>query len=97
MPSRVDDNQKQVTDDLRTMGYSVWLTHELGKGAPDMVVGKGDINLLVELKRDDKSKLNADEERFHSRWQGPIMVARSAGEVHAEMQRLLNREQYGKM
>lgn len=69
---RIDNNQKQVTNELRSLGFSVTLTHEIGKGFPDMVVGFGGVNYMVELKNNDKAKLTNDEQEFAWLWNGQV-------------------------
>lgn len=84
----VDANQPVVTEELRARGYSVWLTHALGKGGPDMVVGCPGVNLLVELKINKKQELTDDEITFRNKWNGPMMTATSSDEIHGYMVRL---------
>lgn len=84
----VDANQPVVVDELRAMGYSVMMTHALGQGKPDFIVGAPGVNLLCELKRDKKAKLTDAEMQFRATWKGPLMTAISAQQVHEYMQRL---------
>lgn len=88
----VDANQRDENDKLRQMGYSVSVTSELGRGRQDVIVGSGGrsgVNLLVEWKLHEKSKLTRAEQKFHDSWKGPLIVAKTATDVHTEMQRLL--------
>ena len=48
--ARVDSNQKDIVSQLRKIGCSVLHTHQLGKGAPDIIVGYDLRNYLVEIK-----------------------------------------------
>jgi hypothetical protein len=84
----VDANQPAVVAELRAMGYSVMLTHQLGEGKPDMVVGAPGVALLVELKLTKKSALTDDELRFRETWKGPLMTAVSSLQIHEYMCRL---------
>lgn len=86
--ARVDANQPAENEKLRQMGYSVQVTSMLGCGKQDIIVGQSWANLLVEWKLNEKSALTDDEEKFHRDWKGPLIVATSAEQVHAEMQRL---------
>ena len=54
--ARVDANQKKIVSQLREIGCSVLHTHQLGKGAPDIIVGYNNLNYLVEIKDGDKPK-----------------------------------------
>ena len=76
---KVDANQKEIVDALRQVNCSVCLTHMVGRGFPDLVVGYHDIktgepkNLLMEVKTED-GKLNELEKEFHKDWKGPVVV-----------------------
>ena len=86
---KVDKNQKEIVRTLRALGYSVRHTHIIGKGFPDIVIGKFGMNLLVEIKQEGES-LTEDEIKFFDEWRGNAMVGRSAEEIHEEFMR-----QYG--
>lgn len=72
--ARVDANQKEIVQELRKRGISVLHTHQLGKGAPDIIVGYMNSNYLIELKDGNKSKsqqrLTKDELDFSLKWRG---------------------------
>mgnify|MGYP003636766495 FL=1 len=76
--ARVDANQKKIVSQLREIGCSVLHTHQLGKGAPDIIVGYNNLNYLVEIKDGDKpkaqQKLTPDEVKFQSEWKGNYYV-----------------------
>jgi Holliday junction resolvase len=75
-----DANQKQIVRELRAAGFTVRHTHTIGKGFPDLVVGKNGMNLLVEVKRAGKT-LTADEREFFETWQGHVIIATCAEDV----------------
>ena len=79
--ARVDANQKKIVSQLREIGCSVLHTHQLGKGAPDIIVGYKGKNYLIEIKDGDKplaqQKLTLDEIKFQAEWQGQYHVANS--------------------
>lgn len=83
--ARVDDNQKTLTEQLRSAGFSVALTHTVGKGFPDMVVGFAGHNVLVEIKDPDKPpskrRLTEDELKWHENWKGLVIVAETIDDV----------------
>ena len=85
---RTDANQKAVVAELRQRGYSVMLTQQLGKGRSDFVVGAPGVNLLVELKTDEKQVLTPDELDFHREWKGPLLRAETADQI-ADYMKLL--------
>lgn len=84
--ARVDNNQAEIVQALRQMGYSVLLLHMVGKGCPDILIGKHGVNLLVELKdpikyRRDGHDLTPDEAVFHEEWQGMAIIACSVEQI----------------
>ena len=83
---RTDSNQSQVVDDLRKLGISVAITSNLGDGFPDLLLGYGFKNLLVELKDGDNKppsacKLTDDEIDWHEAWRGEAIVANNVDEI----------------
>lgn len=82
---KVDANQSKVVSALRQCGFSVAITSMVGNGFVDLIVGKNGINLLVELKDEDKPpsqrKLTPDEEKFHGSWRGKVIVANNIDDI----------------
>ncbi len=78
-PKRVDSNQKQIVQSLRKLGFSVAITSMVGKGFPDIVVGRHGVNYLFELKDGNKpascQKLTLWEADFFATWKGKVEVA----------------------
>ena len=85
---KVDLNQQEIVRDLRALGYSVRHTHTIGKGFPDIVIGRHGRNLLVEIKRKGEP-LTADERDFFAEWRGVAFIGHDAEEVHAHFMKLL--------
>ncbi len=83
--ARVDANQKEIVQELRKRGISVLHTHQLGKGAPDIIVGYMNSNYLIELKDGNKSKsqqrLTKDELDFSLKWSGSYAVCNSLEQI----------------
>ena len=83
--ARVDANQKEIVQELRKRGISVLHTHQLGKGAPDIIVGYMNSNYLIELKDGNKSKsqqrLTKDELDFSLKWRGNYSVCNSLEQI----------------
>lgn len=83
--ARVDANQKEVVKQLRDRGVSVLHTHQLGKGAPDLILGYYGSNYLVELKDGAKTKsqqkLTPDELDFMNKWGGNYAVCNSLEQI----------------
>jgi hypothetical protein len=82
---RVDSNQQQIVRNLRAIGASVQSLAEIGKGAPDLLVGAQGKNWLFEIKSPDqppsKRRLTPDEARWHSDWRGQIHTVENFSEV----------------
>ena len=83
--ARIDENQPDIVAALRKAGCSVLCLHMLGKGAPDILVGVGGRNILMEIKDGKKvqsaRKLTPDESDFHAEWRGQVAVVGSAEEA----------------
>ena len=76
---RVDVNQRRIVKQLRALpGVDVALTHMVGHGFVDIIVGYRWQNFLIELKNPDvnpyERRLTKDEQRFHDKWPGQIAV-----------------------
>lgn len=84
---RTDGNQTPVVNDLRSRGFSVLILSGVGKGCPDLCVGKWGQNVLVELKDPaqppSRTRLTPDEAAFHAGWRGKVIVAKTAEEIIA--------------
>jgi hypothetical protein len=83
--ARVDANQKEIVQQLRKLDVSVLHTHQLGKGAPDLILGYRNENFLIELKDGTKTKsqqkLTPDELEFQSKWMGNYAVCNSFEQI----------------
>ncbi len=86
MIKRTDANHKQIIDQIRHIPFaSVFSTHEIGKGFPDIVVGFRGINYLFEIKDGKKSasqkKLTESEDKFHTGWMGQVHIIEKIEDV----------------
>lgn len=77
---RVDSNQKEIVNALRDAGFSVQHLHSVGAGCPDILVGIGGINILIEIKEGD-GKLTPAQVIWHSSWQGQVSIAKNKEEA----------------
>lgn len=75
---RTDENQKEIVNVFRKLGFSVAITSMVGSGFPDIVIGKYKWNWLVEIKDGKKvlsqRDLTDDEEKFISEWKGSVFI-----------------------
>ena len=80
--ARVDANQAEIIKALRGAGASVFPTHAMGGGFPDLVVGYRGINYLLEIKdgslRPSKQRRTKGEERFDNDWRGTVHLVNSS-------------------
>lgn len=74
--AKVDQNQKEIVNQLRKAGYSVLHLHAVGEGCPDICVGKDGVNYLLEIKN-KAGKLTPKQEIFFDSWQGTAHVVRT--------------------
>lgn len=79
---RVDKDQSQVVARLRALGCTVYSLASVGDGVPDLLVGIGGENHLIEVKS-KTGVLTPDQVEFHAMWRGSIHVVRSVGEAQS--------------
>lgn len=82
---KADDNQKNIAEAFRRLGFSVQHLHTVGKGCPDLLVGRCKVNYLIEIKDGSKSKskreLTDDEQKFFDSWKGQVTVIETINDV----------------
>jgi Holliday junction resolvase len=71
---RVDSNHSDIVKTLRDLGCSVFDTSRIAGGFPDLVVGRNNKTVLVEVKADEKSKFTPAQELFMMNWRGSTVV-----------------------
>jgi hypothetical protein len=85
--AKVDANQKEIVEALRSIGATVQHLHGVAQGCPDLLVGRGKVNYLLEIKDGSKPpsarKLTPDQVVWHSIWQGTAVVVSSIDEAIA--------------
>lgn len=67
---RVDVNQSQIIKIFREGGCSVFPTHTVAGGFPDLVVGKNGKTHLVEIKSSRTAKFTPAQDLFILNWKG---------------------------
>ena len=70
--SQRDKNHTEIKKEFERLGWSVAETHSV-KRFVDLVVGKFNVTLLVEVKQEGK-KLTQDQEKWHDAWRGTVLV-----------------------
>lgn len=83
--AKIDANQPEIVKTFRQLGYSVQCLHTVGKGVPDLLVGKHGKNWLVEVKDGSKPPsarcLTDDQVIWHNEWRGQVCIINSVDEV----------------
>lgn len=87
--ARRDGNEQEIIRALRAAGYSVQQLS--GKGVPDLLVGVGGVNVLLEVKDGFSARMTAAEEFWHTSWRGQAAVVYDARSALAEVARMLSR------
>jgi predicted transcriptional regulator len=69
-----DENHQVIADRFRALGCSVFETHRVGEGFPDLVVGCIGVNHLVEVKNPEtrygRAGFNGNQTTFNAAWRG---------------------------
>ena len=76
MARRTDANQAEIVQALRMAGCTVHSLHAVGHGCPDLLVGHGGRNYLLEIKAAN-GRLRQSQERWIEAWRGQVAVTRS--------------------
>lgn len=79
--SKKDTSQAPIEAFLKQLQISYVSLHFVGEGFPDMIVGVFGINVLIEIKSHEKSKLRPNQEKFHAEWGGSVFRADSVEDV----------------
>jgi len=76
-----DDVHKEIVEALRRVGISVHDISQLKGGAGDIIVGRGGVTFLFEIKTPGSEVLTADEKKFIGKWNGQWAIITSAHEA----------------
>ena len=55
--------------------------YQVGGGCPDLLCSIYGVNVLVEIKRDEKARYTAAQDSFNARWRGPRATVRDMAGV----------------
>lgn len=85
---RVDRNQPEIVKALRQAGCSVQSLATVGEGCPDLLVGRGCLTYLIEVKDGEapraQQRLTSDQATWFDCWRGEtVYIARSIAEALA--------------
>jgi hypothetical protein len=71
---KVDVNHSLIVKTLRDLGCSVFDTSRVAGGFPDLVIGKNNKTILVEIKANEKSRYTPSQELFMMNWRGSAVA-----------------------
>jgi len=76
--AKIDANQPEIVQALRSLGASVQPLHTVGGGVPDLLCAFSGVNFLVEVKDGakvpSKQKLTRDQVDWHCQWRAPVHI-----------------------
>lgn len=82
--AKVDDNQPEIVECFRKLGWSVLIISQL-KNCCDIIVSKSGRTIAIEIKDGKKppsaQKLTEGEQKFKDRWQGEYALIKSIDQV----------------
>lgn len=81
-PRKVDANQAEIVDALRSIGCLIADMSAVGRGFPDLLVSFRGKLLLLEVKNPKAhGKLNKLQREWHANWKGQAAVVHSIEEA----------------
>ena len=86
--AKVDANQADIVDALRSVGAKVQPLHQVGGGVPDLLVAINGRFMLIEVKDGSKPpsdrKLTPDQVKWHAEYAGfPVYVVTDVTQAQA--------------
>lgn len=94
--AKADANQLEIVQALRAVGCSVQSLATVGHGCPDLLVGRGGRNFLLELKAGDNApsrrRLTVWQVDWHQTWRGTVAVVQSVDEALEVVTQYASRE-----
>lgn len=78
--SKRDANHGEIVRALLAVGCTVVDLHAVGKGAPDLLVGRKGLNYLLEVKA-GRGQLSDGQLEWHQTWFGQVTTVRTVDEA----------------
>lgn len=75
--AKVDANHAAIVRALRGVGCTVQSLASVGSGCPDLLVGIGGVNYVIEVKSGPKERLTDDEAHWIAVWRGQVAIVDS--------------------
>jgi len=89
--ARIDGNHAKIVQALVASGAKVQSLAALGGGCPDLLVSRGGVNYLLEVKRPElqtyapkgwpEKKRLAEQQAWRDAWRGPVKVVYSVDQA----------------
>jgi len=80
--TRSDANQKEIVKKWRKInGASYVDLHNVRNGCPDLLLGYGGFNFLIEVKSSPKATLTKEQDKFFVKWTGGVKRVNSFEDV----------------
>jgi Holliday junction resolvase len=83
--ARIDKNQPDIVAIFERYGFSVQRAQAMGSGFPDLILGYGGRNYLVEVKdgtaKPSERQLNDLQKAWHSEWRGQVCVIETVAQA----------------
>ena len=81
-PKRTDGNQAEIARGLRKLGLSVFSTHAVGRGFPDLVVFNAISGCLMLLEvKSASGRRTPGQKQFAAQFDGAVAVVRDVAEA----------------
>ena len=71
---KIDKNQNEIVAKFRELGFSVYIASSVGRGFPDLLVGKNEKTILVEIKSSKTAKFTDAQMEFMRKWKGGTVM-----------------------
>ncbi len=78
--AKVDGNQPEIVAFVRANGWSAQSLAMVGKGCPDVLIGKRWLHAILEIKLPGEG-LNDQQKDWHGRWNGEVHMVESVSDA----------------
>ncbi len=78
--AKVDGNQAEIVGYIRARGWSVQSLAPVGKGCPDLLIGRSWLHAILEVKM-PKEELNEVQREWHRTWTGRCYIVHTLKDV----------------
>ncbi len=78
--AKIDANQPEIVEALRSVGCTVQSLATIGKGCPDLLVAKDGKTWTIEVKG-PKGTLTPDQVEWIKNWNGVVHIVRSVDDA----------------